>query len=399
MNQKRRLRWVLIGGVALGLAGLLAFMFAPRPLDVETARVVVGPIAETVADQGAARVREAYVVSAPVSGRLERVELHVGDPVTAGRTAVAHIRPAAPDLLDPRTRAGAEAAVTAAQAGVAAGEAQRERLAAEVRRSEQTLSRLQALGERGFASRQALDDALAEARAGRAALAAADAETRARRAQLVAARSALIGPEAASTERVTVTSPASGYVTRVLQQSERAVAMGAPLVEVSDNRGLEAAIEFLSQDAVRIREGMVAEIYDWGGPAVLRARVRRIEPQGFTKISALGVEEQRVLVMLQLEGEAADWSTLAPGYRVWARVYLRREPRAVKVPLGALVRAGGGWAVFRLVDRRAALTPIEVGAMTDREAEVRRGLSAGEAVIVFPSDKVKDGARVRARDA
>ena len=175
MNQKRRLRWVLIGGVALGLAGLLAFMFAPRPLDVETARVVVGPIAETVADQGSARVREAYVVSAPVSGRLERVELHVGDPVTAGRTAVAHIRPAASDLLDPRTRAGAEAAVTAAQAGVAAGEAQRERLAAEVRRSEQALSRLQALGDRGFASRQALDDALAEARAGRAALTAADA--------------------------------------------------------------------------------------------------------------------------------------------------------------------------------------------------------------------------------
>jgi HlyD family secretion protein len=173
--------------------------------------------------------------------------------------------------------------------------------------------------------------------------------------------------------------------------------MGAPLVEVSDQMGLEAAIEFLSQDAVRIRAGMPAEVYDWGGPGVLRAVVRRVEPQGFTKTSALGVEEQRVLVLLQFTGPPQGWAALGPGYRLWGRVVLRRAPAAVKAPLGALVRKDGGWAVFRITNGRARLVPVTVGAMTDRDVEVRAGLSPGERVVVFPSDKVRDGGRVRVR--
>lgn len=393
---KFRLRWVLVAVLALGVAALLAFMFAPRPLEVDTAKVVTGPIAETVADQGVARVREAYIVAATVSGRLERVEMHVGDRVVAGRTVVARIRPAAPDLLDARSRAQAQAAVAAAQAAVTASGAQRDRLAAEARAAGQRLSRLRALSEKGYATRQALDDAVASARSSQAAVQAADAETAARRAELAAARSALMGPGSADGQAVDVTSPASGYVTRVLQESERTVAMGAPLVEVSDSAGLEAAIEFLSQDAVRIREGMLAELYDWGGPGVLKGRVRRIEPQGFTKVSALGVEEQRVLVLIQLEQPLAG-ASLGPGYRVWGRVFLRQSPRAVKVPLGALVRADGGWAVFGVVGGRAVLRRIEVGALTDREAEVRRGLTPGDTVVVFPSDRVRHGARVKPR--
>lgn len=393
---KLRLRWVLIAVLALGVAALLAFMFAPRPLEVDTAEVVTGPIAETVADQGVARVREAYIVAATVSGRLERVEMHVGDRVVAGRTVVARIRPATPDLLDARSRAQAQAAIAAAQAAVTASAAQRDRLAAEARAADQRLSRLRALSEKGYATRQALDDAVASARAGHAAVQAADAETAARRAELAAARSALMGPGSADGQAVVVTSPASGYVTRVLQESERTVAMGAPLVEVSDSAGLEAAVEFLSQDAVRIREGMLAELYDWGGPGVLKGRVRRIEPQGFTKVSALGVEEQRVLVLIQLEQPLAG-ASLGPGYRVWGRVFLRQAPRAVKVPLGALVRADGGWAVFGVVGGRAVLRRIEVGALTDREAEVRRGLTRGDTVVVFPSDRVRHGARVKPR--
>jgi HlyD family secretion protein len=183
----------------------------------------------------------------------------------------------------------------------------------------------------------------------------------------------------------------------VLQESERNVLPGAPLLEVSDQRGLEAAVEFLSQDAVRIREGMPAEIFDWGGPGTLPAVVRRVDPQAFTKISALGVEEQRVLVLLQFAGPTGAWSRLGPGYRVWGRVVLRREPDALKVPLGALVRKDGGWAVFRIAEGRARLTPIQVGALTDREAEVRSGLKAGDRLVVFPSDKVRDGGRVTER--
>lgn len=390
-------RWALGGAAAAAAAGALALLLAPRPVPVDVGTARLGPIAQTVADQGLARVREAYLVAAPVSGRLERVDLHVGDQVIAGTTVVARIRPASADLLDPRARAQAEASLAAADAAVGAAQAQREQLAAQARKAEADLGRVRILAGKGFAARQTLDAAEAEARASRAAVRAATAQLEVSRSQLAVARAALLGPEAGGERAVSVTSPASGYVTRVLQESERTVPMGAPLLEVSDQKGLEAAIEFLSQDAVRIAEGMPAEIYDWGGPGTLPAVVRRVEPQAFTKTSALGVEEQRVLVLLQLNGPSEVWSRLGPGYRVWGRVILRRAPRALKAPLGALVRADGGWAVYRTEGGRARLTPIKVGALTDREAEVLSGLKAGDRLVVFPSDKVRDGARVKER--
>jgi HlyD family secretion protein len=395
MGKVRWLRWALGGATVAVAAGAVALLLAPRPTPADIESVSVGPIADSLADQGYARVREAYVVSAPVAGRLERVDLHVGDQVTAGATVVARIRPAGAELLDPRARARAQAAVAAAEAAVAAARAQQEKLNAEARKADGDLARVRTLAAKGFAAGQALDAADAQAKAARAAVRAATAELVAQRSELASARAALIGPEAATSGLVTVTAPASGAVTRVLQESERIVAMGAPLVEISDRGGLEAAVEFLSQDAVRIREGMAAEVFDWGGPPI-PAVVRRVEPQGFTKVSALGVEEQRALVLLQLDGDPAAWKSLAPGYRLWGRVFLRREGRAVKAPLGALVRSGGGWAAYRVVDGRSRLTPITVGAITDREAEVRRGLAPGDKVVVFPSDKVTDGGRVRA---
>lgn len=393
-------RWIVVALVAIAVTAGVALLFLPRPVAVDAASVVVGPIAETVQDEGVTRVQEAYVVAAPVSGRLERVDLHVGDRVIAGKTVIARLRPAPPDLLDPRARAQAEAAVAAASAAVSAARATRERFAADARRAEQTLARTRPLAERGYASKQSLDDAEADARATRAALDAADADLVARQAQLTASKAALLGPETAAPQIVPVTSPATGYVTRVLQESERTVAMGTPLVEVGESKGLEAQIEFLSQDAVRIREGMPAEIYDWGGAGVIAATVRRVEPEGFNKVSALGVEEHRVLVMLQFaDASATAAASMGPGYGVWGRVFLRQEARALKVPLGALVGSGEGWAVFRIVGGRARLTPVTVGAMTDREAEIRSGLREGERVVLFPSDQVRDGAEVAQRAA
>lgn len=390
-------RWALAGGAALLIVAVVGLLFAPRPVPVDAATAVRGPIAETVADQGMARVREAYVIAAPVSGRLERVSLEVGDPVQAGTTIVARIRPASADLLDPRTRAQAQAAVATARAAVAVAAAQHQQALAEARRAGAEAARVRKLAGQGFASPQALDTAEATARAASAGADSAAAQLRMRRSEARAAEAALIGPEAGGDGDVAVTSPASGYVTRVLQESARTVAVGAPLLEVSDGQGLEAAIEFLSQDAVRIREGMAAEVYDWGGPGSLAAVVRRVEPQGFTKVSALGVEEQRVLVMLQFKAPAKDGAALGPGYRVWGRVVLRSVPDAVKAPLGALVRKDGGWAVFRIADGRARLTAVQVGAITDVEAEVPSGLAAGDRVVVFPSDRVRDGVRVRVR--
>lgn len=393
----RRMRWIVVAGLGAGLVALIAWLFAPRPISVEDAAVTVGPIAESVSDQGLARVREAYVVAAPVSGRLRRIDLEVGDRVTAGQTVVARIEPAAADPLDPRTRAQAQALVAAARASAGAAGAEVERRAAEAQRAGAELRRVRALADRGFASAQALEAAQTAAQAAQAAVRAGEADLQARQAELARARASLLGPEAAAGGALTVTAPTSGYVTRVLQESARAVPAGAPLVEIADKGGLEAAVEFLSQDAVRIREGMEAEVFDWGGAGTLPAKVRRVEPQGFTKVSALGVEEQRVLVLLQFTGPAETWSKLGPGYRVWGRVFLRRAPAVAKVPVGALVRADGGWAVFQVVGGRARLIRIEVGALTDREAEVRRGLKAGDRVVVFPSDRVKDGVRIEAQ--
>lgn len=390
-------RWAL-GALVLATAGLVVgLLLAPRPVAVDTGVVISGPIADTVAAEGTARVHEAYLIAAPVAGRLERIDLHVGDRVVAGRTLVARIRPAAPDMLDARSRAQAQASVSAAAAALSSVQAQGDQAAAQARKAEADLARVAALAGRGFASAQALEAAEAEARAARAAVRALAAQVEVRRSDLVAARAALIGPQAAANGLVDVSAPASGYVTRVLQESARPVAAGAPLIEVGDQTGLEAAVEFLSQDAVRIREGMEAEVFDWGGPGAIPAVVRRIEPQGFTKVSALGVEEQRAVVVLQFKGDPATWSALGPGYRLSGRVFLRRTPQALKAPLGALVRSEGRWAVFRVMDGRARLTPVQVGALTDREAEIIQGLRAGDEVVVFPSDQVGDGARVKRR--
>jgi HlyD family secretion protein len=390
-------RWIVMSVLALTAVSGLTFLFWSRPLEVDTATVERGPIAETASDQGAARVRRTYVVSAPVSGRLDRLPLEVGDRVVANETVAAFIRPASPEFLDPRSRAQADAAVQAAHASLAAAVAQRGRLAAEVTRTSERLQRAEGLERQGVVAKQELDDARADAEAAANALRAAEADIANRQANLASARLMLSTPRPSGSQSVRVTSPASGIVTRLLQQSERTVAVGTQLVEVGDTSGLEAAIEFLSQDAVRIRPGMRAEIFNWGGPSDIPAEVRRVEPQGFTKVSALGVEEQRTLVVLQFRGDSECWEGLAPGYRVWGRVYLREVPSAVLAPIGALVRDRGAWAAYRIEGGRARLHPITVGTMTDRYVEVLKGVAPGDSLIMFPSDQVSDGVRVRPR--
>lgn len=390
MARKTTIRWLILCSVAVVALAGIGWLLLPRPLMVETGTVSQGPVAETVFDQGWARVRQAYVVAAPAAGRVERLPVEVGDRVIAGRTVVARLTPASAAFLDPRARAQAEAAAAEARSALAGAQANRSRLQAEAVRAKGEAERMAPLVPSGI-SRQAYDNALAARETAEQAVAAGDAEIRARRAALEQAEAALMGPDVEGRGMVEVTSPASGVVTRLLQQSERPVVAGAPLVEVGETRGLEAQIEFLSQDAVRIHPGMKAEIYNWGGARPIPAEVRLIEPQGFTKVSALGVEEQRALVMLQFTGPPESWAGLAPGYRVWGRVFLRQVPSAVTAPLGALVRDKGGWAVFRLVEGRVKLTFVEVGALTDTVAEIVSGVRPGDRVVVYPSDQVRDG--------
>jgi len=397
MMTPRQIRWIVIGAVAIVAIGGLLFLLWPRPLDVDAATVRMGPLAETVSDQGVARVRQAYVVSASVNGRLERLPLEVGDRVLANKTIVARIRPTLPEFLDPRTRAQARSNVQAARSALESAIAQRDRLRADATRTHDQLRRVSELAKQGVVAPQELEAAQAEADAAANALRAAEADIRTRQANLATAQTALASPLAAASQVVPVTSPASGVVTRLLQQSERTVVVGTQLVEVGDTAGLEAAIEFLSQDAVKIKPGDKAEIYNWGGRADIPAEVRLVEPQGFTKVSALGVEEQRTLVILQLTGPPSGWAGLAPGYRVWGRVYLRSVSAATLAPLGSLVRDRGDWAVYRIEEGRARLRPVHVGTLTDHDAEVLSGVGPGDALIVYPSDQVQDGLRVRVR--
>jgi len=394
---RRTVRWIVIATAASAMAVMIVFFFWPRPIEVDGAVVRQGPIADVVSDQGTARVRQAFVIAAPVSGRLERLPLEVGDRVEANQTVVASIRPAAPEFLDPRSRAQAEAAVQAARSALASSTAQRDRLAADATRTRDHLRRTSVLAEAGAVPVQDLEDARADAESASNALRAADADIQTRQANLASAQLALANPKAASTQAVNVMSPTSGLVTHLLQQSERTVLVGTPLVEVGNTSGLEAAIEFLSQDAVKIRPGQKADIYNWGGPADIPAEVRLVEPQGFTKISALGVEEQRTLVLLQFTGPPSSWEGLAPGYRVWGRVYLRECPSAILAPIGALVRDDGHWAVYRIEQGRARLRTIQVGTLSDTSAEVLNGINAGDTLIVYPSDQVRDGLRVLPR--
>lgn len=396
MGRKTTLRWPVILGVAGVVFAMIAWLLMPRPLRVEAGLVSRGPVAESVYDQGWARVRQAYVVAAPTAGRVERLPVEVGDPVIAGRTVVARLRPDSAALLDPRASAQAEAAIDEARSALDAAEADRGRLDAEAARAKGAAARMAPLVP-DEVSRQAYDNAVAEEQAADRAVAAADAEVGARSASMRRAEAALTSPMAQGRGVVEVRSPASGVVTRLLQQSERSVSAGAPLAEVGETGGLEAQIEFLSQDAVKIHPGMKAEIYNWGGPRPIPAEVRLVEPQGFTKVSALGVEEQRALVILQFSGSPESWAGLAPGYRVWGRVFLRQNPSAVIAPLGALVRDKGGWAVFRLEKGRVRLKPIEVGALTDTVAEVISGLKPGDSVVLYPSDQVRDGVAAKAR--
>jgi len=394
---RTHVRWIVMSALGLAMMSVLVFLLWPRPLDVDPVTVGSGPIAETVADQGIARVRQTYVVSAPVSGRLERVPLEVGDRVVASRTIIACIRPAAPEFLDPRSRAQAETAVDAARSALASATAQRDRLAADAVRTRDQLRRVSDLAKQHVVAPQELETAQADADQAANAVRAAEADIRTRQANVTSAQMALANPQATAKQVVNVTSPASGVVTHLLQQSERTVAVGTQLVEIGDTAGLEAAIEFLSQDAVKIRAGQRAEIYNWGGPAAIPAEVRRVEPQGFTKVSALGVEEQRTLVILQFTAPATAWAGLAPGYRVWGRVYLRQTAAAILAPLGALVRDRGDWAVYRIEQGRARLRPVRIGTLTDRDGEVLSGVSPGDPLIAYPSDQVQDGVRVRAR--
>lgn len=371
-------QWLWLSAGVL-LASVLIWLSLPRPTRVEAATIDRGEVRRTIVDEGRTRIHDVFVVAAPVGGQLQRIALHPGDAVARG-VIVATLSPADPALLDARTAAEADAAITAAQAALAAAQASADL-------AERDQQRVARLAERGFASTAALESA-------NAALRAARANVIARRADVQRARTAAGRGSARAHAATPVRSPVSGRVLRILQESEGVVAAGAPLIEIGDPADMEVVAEFLTQDATLIQAGARAILEGWGGDQPIEARVARVEPYAHTKVSALGVEEQRVNVILRL-ADPASAPPLGHGFRVDARIIVNLLPDALRVPTDALVREGEGWAVFRIERGRARLRPVRVDVGDEHYRVVRDGLDAGDRVILFPGASLGDGARVR----
>lgn len=386
-------RRVLLGFVAVG--GLLVLAFWPETLRVEIATVTRGPLVVTVDEEGRTRVRDRFVISAPVTGRVLRIELDPGDAVARGQV-VARLQPEAPALLDARTRAEAEAAVMAADAARGRARAEERRARAALAQAELELTRSRALVAGGAMAAQEADAREAEVRLARDAVDAAAFLVMAADADLERAHARLASPVSPRTAgQVVVRAPVAGVVLRRLRESESVVPVGEPLLELGDPKALEIVADLLSSDAVRVQPGARAMVEQWGGDAVLAATVRRIEPSGFTKVSALGVEEQRVNVVLQPTDPAAC-AALGDAYRVDVRIVIWEADAVLRVPTGALFRQNERWAVYAVRNGRARVTLLELGHQTPRDAEVLSGLDAGDQVIMHPGDLVHDGAGVEA---
>lgn len=397
---RRLFRYLVTGSLVIGA---LVYAFWPQPVPVDVARAVRGDLVVSIDGEGRTRVREVYAISAPISGLLLRIERHVGDSVSANDTVLATIQPTDPTFLDRRARTQAEASVKTAEAAFALAEAERARAEAELDFARAELKRSEQLASRDTLSQSDLDRARLEARRQEAALATADASVTMRRYELETARAALIEPGAASGANddslccVDVRSPIDGQVLRLIHESEGVVGAGEPLLEVGDPGDLEIVVDLLSNDAVRVAAGDPVVIEDWGGAGVLAGRVRRVEPYGFTKLSALGIEEQRVNVVIDLEGAPESWRSLGHGFRVDSHIVAWQGTGVLKLPLGALFRDGEDWAVFVLESGRARLRRVEIAHRNSREAEIVEGLEEGESMILHPGDRIGDGIRVEPR--
>lgn len=406
---RRRSRTVSIYVVAGTLAIVALFSFWPRASHVDMGLVVRGPMRVTINEEARTRVRDAYVIPAPRGGHLLRLEVEPGDSVTAGVTVVAKMLPSPPPAIDARTREQARAGVRAAEAGLAVSRADLERAMADQVLAQVAYSRTGALHAAGAVSQTTLDEAERVKRSADAQVDARTATIAMRVADLANARASLADFDGMvttstlaqrGTHAMQLTSPISGRVLRVLHRSETTVAAGAPILEVGNvSDDLEIVAELISTDAVQVAEGDRVVIDGWGGNRPLQASVDRIEPFGFTKFSALGVEEQRVNIIMRFENQQAQRHNLGHGYRVEARIVIWSDSSALTVPSSALFRHEGGWAVFTVTDGRAVLTPVVVGRNNGERAQVTKGLVENATVILYPGPELTDRSRVVRRDA
>lgn len=386
------LRRLVILCVLLVVAAALAWAFWPRPLAVELATVANRDISQTVEEEGKARIREIYTVSAPITGQTLRIDLHAGDSVAQGQTLVS-IRPAAPGLLDARLKRIAEAAAAAARAGVDLATAEVRQAEAQLAFLQTELARTEKLADQGTMSQSARDKARLEVDTAIAGLDSAKASLGVRQRELERAQAALIETGASEGHCCTeIRAPVSGQVLRVLAENEQVVQPGTPLLEIGNPSDLEITTDILSREAVEVRPGAAAVIDGWGGPP-LSAHVIRVEPSATTKVSTLGIEEQRVRVVLALDNTPPP-NDLGDGFRVVVRITVWEGKDVPAVPVAALFREGDDWAVYSVKDGRASVQTLSVGRRDNTNAEIISGLSTGERVVLHPSDQLQNGTRV-----
>lgn len=389
---------ILMFAIPAALIVAFALGLRPNPVPVDLAPVARGALRVTLDEEGETRIRDRFVVSAPFTGRILRIDLDPGEPVRKG-DVLAILRPGEPNLLDVRSRASLEARVRSAQAALGRARADRERAKAELRFAESDLARNSSLGKQGIVSQERVDQAKLSVDTRRGALAATEYEVEAAQHELEAARASLLeAGETGGGGLFEVRSPVDGAVLRRLRESESVVAAGEPLLEVGDPKDLEIVSDLLSTDAAQLRPGQLVSIEQWGGETPLAARVRRIEPSGFTKISALGVEEQRVWVVMDLVDPPDRRPSLGDGFRVEVRVVMWDSRDVLQVPTSSLFRDDQGWAAFAVENGKAVKRRVEVGHQNGTAAEIRSGLKEGDRVIIHPGAEVADGVAVEERE-
>ncbi|TCN21283.1 efflux RND transporter periplasmic adaptor subunit [Sinorhizobium americanum] len=392
---KRRL--IIWGGLLALLAVGIVYALRPQPIQVDLAIAETGSLRVTMDEEGETRVRDVYTLHAPLRGQLQRITAEAGDVVEAGETQLAQIEAAPPAFLDVRTEAELQAAIEAARAAHNLAAAELNKAKADLTFAEGERARARLLIERRTISQRTLEDAERAYQVAQANLATAEAALKVREHELAQAQSRLLSRQEIRSLRepcncMPVTAPVSGVVLQVLRRSEGVVEAGTPLLDIGDPADLEIVVNFLSEDAVKIRPGQKAIITGWGGED-LNAIVRRIEPFGQTEVSALGIEEQRVDVILDFSDPPERWQSLGHGYRVDVQVILF-EGEVLRLPLGALFRQGSEWAVFAVEEGRARIRPVVVGQRNNLAVEIREGLQPGDKVILYPSDRIRDGVAV-----
>lgn len=396
-------RTILFLIVIGSIVGGLVWSFWPQPVGVEVATVTRGPLRVTVDEDGKTRIKERYVVAAPLAGRLLRIDWDPGDAVTRGQTVLATLEPLEPELLDARAVAQAEARVKAAQAALDRAQPLIERARSELEFAQSEVERQRNLAKTESASEREVEQAEMLYTSRMHDYTAAQRAQNIAQFELELARAALVrvrpdDPATPDDRQLRILTPISGQVLRVFQESATIVRAGEPLLEVGDPADLEIEVDVLSDDAVKIRPGYQAFLEQWGGERPLPATVRLVEPAGFLKVSALGVEEQRVNVILDLTDPPEQRRELGDAFRVEARIVIWEQADVLQVPTGALFRRGDQWAVFAVRGDRAELCPLEIGRRNSLAAQVLTGLGEGDEVILHPSDKVRPGVLVQRRD-